>query len=413
MTDPALTPPSAPLPLRVAVCGTRVLPSDGRWYTPHSFGRVVDLLAARVAHVEYRDAEAPASLAADFDYPFAAPNVRITLGTACANTLQAVRHPWRLLRHYWNLVGSGDVVFLRGSAPFIWAAHWMARLRGRGVVHWIVGNPVAILRGEQRGYGSLMQKLGLLFARFEQRMTRWSCRISRAHVLTNGQELAQLFAGPRTTEVVSTSITADDFRTLDDTCAGPTVRLLFVGYIRPEKGLEYLIRALPLVRSERPCQLTIVGSWSQFAGERDRLAGLASELGVAERVTWAGAAAFGRELFERIDDADLLILPSLSEGTPRVLLEARARSVPVISTRVGGIPSSVRDGVDGLLVPPRDPAALAAAISRLIQDVPLRRAVIQAGRERVRQLTLERFVDTLVQRLAAASAATGRAACAS
>jgi len=207
--------------------------------------------------------------------------------------------------------------------------------------------------------------------------------------------------------VVSTSITERDIRVGEDTCTGPTIRLLFVGFIRPEKGLEYLIRALPLIQSDRPVYLAVVGASGRFSDEKTRLEQLARSLGCAERVTWEGYAAFGNELFGQIDRSDILVLPSLSEGTPRVLVEARARSVPVISTNVGGIPSSVSDGVDGLLVPPRDPEALARAITRLIADGALRRELIRAGRARVQNWTVERFVELVWARLTGGLDASG------
>ena len=90
---------------------------------------------------------------------------------------------------------------------------------------------------------------------------------------------------------------------------------------------------------------------------------------------------------------------SLSEGTPRVLVEARARSLPVVATNVGGIPSSVTDGEDGLLVPPRDPAAIARGISRIVGDEDLRTQLIRNGLERVKACTVGRFVDLAVDRL--------------
>ncbi len=391
------------LPISVSIGGITVRRDGHRWYTHHSFGRIVDLLARRVRQVHYFGPEAPpsASAAAAFDYRFSSPNVTVHPWGARQSTLEALRHPLRLIGEFWQLTCTADAIFLRGSAPFGWAAHWMARLRGRGIVHWLVGNPVAILRGEQRGYGSMMQRLGLCFAIFEQTQMKIAIRVSRAQVLANGAEVAHIYRSPRTQTVVSSSITADDFREQPDTCTQSSIRLLFVGFIRPEKGLEYLIRALPLIQSERPVELAIVGSWGQFSTEKDRLDAIAREVDCEEDMSWEGYAAFGDDLFGQIDRSDILVLPSLSEGTPRVLVEARARGVPVVSTNVGGIPSSVTDGNDGLLVPPRDPPALAAAISRLINDGDARRRMIHAGRERVRDWTVERFVDRLIDALAA------------
>jgi len=97
--------------------------------------------------------------------------------------------------------------------------------------------------------------------------------------------------------------------------------------------------------------------------------------------------------------ADFLVLPSLSEGTPHVLVEARANGLPCISTSVGGVPSSVTHGYDAWLVPPKNSQALAQAIERLVRDGDLRRALIRNGLESSRAHTLERFVGVVRRQL--------------
>ncbi len=390
------------LPVHVAIAGITVARRNGVWYTHHSFGRIVELLAARVAGVVYHAPESPGASANSADYALDHPRISVVPWFPRRNTLQALRRPLRLLRDYWGLTGRGDVIFLRSTPAFIWAGHFFARLRGRRAVQWAVGNPVAILRAERRHYGSLLEKLGLGFAVFEQNMMKLAVRTCGSYVLANGVEIARIFGSRRTLEVVSSSISEDDLRPRADTCGGDVVRVLFVGFIRPEKGIEYLIRALPRVRSAKPVELVLAGGAEQFSAEKARLARLADELGVSETLTWVGYVRFGEELFSQIDKADMLVLPSLSEGTPRVLVEARARGVPVVSTNVGGIPSSVTHERDGLLVPARDAEALAAQMSRLINDDDLRRDLIRRGFERASVLTVEHFVDRVVEVLAAA-----------
>jgi glycosyltransferase involved in cell wall biosynthesis len=112
-------------------------------------------------------------------------------------------------------------------------------------------------------------------------------------------------------------------------------------------------------------------------------------------VFWTGYSSYGEPLFERLRAADLLVLPSLSEGTPHVLVEARANGLPCISTTVGGVPSSVTDGYDALLVPPENSRALAKAIERVIHDGDLRRTLIRNGLDSSRAHTLERFVGVV------------------
>jgi glycosyltransferase involved in cell wall biosynthesis len=109
----------------------------------------------------------------------------------------------------------------------------------------------------------------------------------------------------------------------------------------------------------------------------------------------------GEPLWDRMRAADMLVLPTLSEGTPHVLVEARANGLPCISTTVGGVPSMVTDGYDALLVPPKNARALAHAIERVVGDAELRRKLIRNGLVAAREQTLERFVSTVLNELGA------------
>ena len=98
--------------------------------------------------------------------------------------------------------------------------------------------------------------------------------------------------------------------------------------------------------------------------ERVALESLAGELGIGEAVTFAGTRPHRpnpHHLF------DLSVLSSISEGFPNSVVEAMAAARPIVATRVGGTPDAIADGVTGVLVPPRDPAALAAGISRMLE----------------------------------------------
>ena len=83
-----------------------------------------------------------------------------------------------------------------------------------------------------------------------------------------------------------------------------------------------------------------------------------------------------------LEGFDLFVLPSVSEGMPLTILEAMHARLPVVATAVGGVPELVLHGETGLLVPARSPAALAAALQRLLLDGPLRQAMGEAGRQR-------------------------------
>jgi len=158
--------------------------------------------------------------------------------------------------------------------------------------------------------------------------------------------------------------------------------LCHVGRLAAVKGQRELLEAVAALRA-RGSQLhaVFVGgdleSGGAYTAELDRRA---RDLGIADVVHFLGfradAAAIVREL-------DVLVLPSLVEGLPLVVLEAMALGRPVVATAVGGTPEAVDDGRTGLLVPPRDVGALADAVATLIDDPDLRGRLGRAGRARV------------------------------
>jgi glycosyltransferase involved in cell wall biosynthesis len=145
-------------------------------------------------------------------------------------------------------------------------------------------------------------------------------------------------------------------------------RLIFVGRLAAVKGLPVLIEALATVRAAHPdATLTLVGD----GPDRAALAALAETVGVAKAVTFAGYRSQD-EVARLLGEADVFVLPSFAEGVPVVLMEAMASGLPVVATRIAGVPELVEDGEHGLLAPPGDPDSLAAAIAALLSD-PARR----------------------------------------
>lgn len=163
-------------------------------------------------------------------------------------------------------------------------------------------------------------------------------------------------------------------------------RLICVGRLVPEKGHADLLAALArLKRQNLACHADIVGVGPLEADLR----ALAARLGVADAVTFHGYVPYGEPLFERYRRAGALVVPSLSEGFPQVVNEALSLGLPVVATAVGGIPDFLTDGETALLVPPRDVAALADAIARLVREPGLRARVSRRGQALMADNTLE------------------------
>ena len=160
----------------------------------------------------------------------------------------------------------------------------------------------------------------------------------------------------------------------------PTGRFLVgtVGRLEEQKGLQYLLEAIRILRGGgKEAFLLVVGSGREEA----RLQEQASRDGIGDAVFFLGARRDVAELYRAMD---VFALSSLWEGGPITLIEAMASGLPVVATPVGIVPEVVRDGVNGFLVPLRDPAMLAEALWRVREDPAMAEAVGREGRVTVR-----------------------------
>ncbi len=150
-----------------------------------------------------------------------------------------------------------------------------------------------------------------------------------------------------------------------------------IGRLSAEKGFDLLIRAVDrLIRAGLDVELLIAGEGE----EEPRLRALATELGCGERVRLLGFQAKVKELYQAFD---VFALSSIREGLPNVLLEAMALQVPVLATRIAGVPRLIDDGKNGLLIQPGSVDELTRALERLLHDAELRRRLAHAGHETI------------------------------
>ena len=183
--------------------------------------------------------------------------------------------------------------------------------------------------------------------------------------------------------VIHCGIDPDEFDSRPPPARAGELRVLSVARLERRKGVAGLLEAVAAVRrDDLNIRLTIVGD----GPERGELERLRTALGLEPAVELTGALA-PAQVAERYGEVDAFCLPSSAEGVPIVLMEAMAARLPVIATSVAGVPELVADGESGLLVPPGDPAALAAALRRLADEPGLRSRLGEAGRS----VVLERF----------------------
>ncbi len=157
--------------------------------------------------------------------------------------------------------------------------------------------------------------------------------------------------------------------------------ILFFGFVRPYKGLDYLIKALPLVLQDMDIHLLIAGEfWDGVQHYRDQI----QSLHVESHVTLVDRYIRNEDIGTYFAGADLVALPYIDATQSGIVQMAFGFGVPVLTTNVGGLGESVQDGVTGLLVRPQDSQALASAIRRYFQDQlgPGMRANIEADKDR-------------------------------
>jgi glycosyltransferase involved in cell wall biosynthesis len=177
---------------------------------------------------------------------------------------------------------------------------------------------------------------------------------------------------------------------------GDPTRLICVGRLSPEKGHAHLLSALARLSARGvEYHLDIVGTGQMESILRTQ----AERLGLGPRVTFHGYVPYGPPLFDLYRRAGALVLPSLTEGFPQVINEALSLGLPVVATRVGGIPSFLEHEVTALLMPPRDIPALAEAVQRIITDEALRQRLSRNGRALMGNNTLEADRDRVLESL--------------
>lgn len=294
--------------------------------------------------------------------------------------------PWRLL--YWFIRMLRDfrphVVHGQGNVSFIMLSLIYGR-RGVQTIHGVFRNEQKTIPKEQLTFSTRVR----FFLR--EALETFYLRATHTVIATSSQivTLAGHAGGPRKNIVwINNSV---DGGFLADPPAAPGSShgstLLFVGIITPRKGLHFLLAAFRELAGRHPgAKLRVVGSTDV---SREYAQGLMTEYSAlieSQRLHFTGAIDQSA-LVGEYRHADIFVLPSLGETAPVAISQAMAIGLPVIATRVGGIPDMVIEQTTGLVVPPADATALGAAIDRLLGNRDLMSSM---GRD-ARKVAVERY----------------------
>jgi glycosyltransferase involved in cell wall biosynthesis len=294
------------------------------------------------------------------------------------------------LRRFWRTLADVDVAWIFGpNPPQALAFALLAMARRRRLVLGVRQNLPALVRHRHRGRRSVHFAADVLEAAF-----RLLAR--RTAVVVIGPDLARRYRSALALHTTYVSLLHDeDLLAPDDddrVYDGEELRLLSVGRLDPEKNPLLLADVLDhLLRLDGRWRLEVCGEGSL----REDLARRLQQLGIADRAELHGHVAIDDGLWDMYRGSHALVHVSLTEGVPQVLLEAFASRLPVVATAVGGVPEVVEGR--GLLVPPSDPQATAAALQRLVIDARLRTTLVDEAADEVRKHTLQLAGARLVE----------------
>lgn len=365
---------------------------DEGYFFPGYFGRFIDSLAAELERLILfvHDADSYTDLA---DYQLVQKNIEVKIlpkKKSSPNLLLNHRRYTKIIERYEKDL---TAFLVRGPTtlmPFI-----AESLKQTPMVFLMVGDHLA---GLESGERSSWRKY--LIRKFWQYIyKRIDQQLPDVFIIANSEKLYKKYESKALgiARTHTTTLSESDFWFREDTCTGDSIQLFYCGRIAQEKGLEDIIESVDLLRKENiSVNLNIVG-WDE-SGEKysKELLQLIEEKGLKNYIKFIGYLPAGEALFRQYRASDIFVLASKSsfEGFPRVLWEAMANSLPIVSTNVGSIPEYVGHFID--LVPPNQPELLAEAIKKVLLNEEYRKSIIEKGFNLAQDVTLEKQTKQLV-----------------
>ena len=312
------------------------------------------------------------------------------------SVIKAQKYYFPTRRALRGFAASVDALFMR--LPFQLPS--LLRNLGRPKLLHVVGNTREVV-ALSSDYQGAVKWAARGFAWFSEYQTKRLVREPNTRVATNGTEMWHKLGCRDGRVVVSSCLYQGEMEPRESPTLNDPPRILFVGYLRPEKGVLTLLDAFDELHAKRPLQLTLVGGMDRHSNAERIVRERIDNSSYRADISMTGMVDFGPRLFSLYREHDLCIVPSLSEGTPRTVVEAQSFGCPVIASRVGGIPDSVTHERTGLLFEPGNARELARSMSRVLDDEPLRGTLMIEGFRTAKQHSVEKFAVELVTEVAA------------
>lgn len=365
---------------------TIVVKPDGI-FVPGSLGLFVDELATNFDTLYYFAHRATENEEADADYKLTQQNIALVdLGVKTPAWHREIMHE-RILKKPLSKIKDCDVMIVRSPTPL--SIYISRYLKNAVIWYMLVGDYLeAIDHYKTQGVrGYFIYYYLHIHDFFFQRKLKGERLIVNSPKLYDKYKLSH----KHIYQIKTTTLSKRDFYFRVDTCQKEEIQLLYTGAYNPSKGIFELIAATRSILDRNyKVHLHIVG-WENDKDSpvEKQMHQMISSLCMNTNVTIHGKKQVGEELNAMYRSGDVYILPTYHEGFPRTIWEAMANGIPVVTTRVGGIPGFINDRRQAILIEPKDVELLTEAIVEVISNSNLRRSLIKEAYELVSTNTLD------------------------
>lgn len=302
--------------------------------------------------------------------------------------IDSIKYFFHYISAYKSLSKICDVAYSRYPAPFGWLQKYFFKNKVR-IIHF-VGDPLDTINNNPN-ISRIKKRVYNLFFKPEHFLFIQACK--KALVYTNGNHIVERLQkeGIKATPLISSTLNNDDFFFEDKEIRVNQPNFIYVGYLRKAKGIETVLRAFALLQKDKPlARLTIVGN-----GElEEQLKHMVTDEQI-KHVTFLGHIDNRKELNHLLRSHDIFCFASLSEGSPRVILEAMANGLAVVSTPVGSLPTTFKDGEDILFANFNDAENFKTQLINISSNQNMFTSIRRHSFNKVSEYKIENFLKTI------------------
>lgn len=330
------------------------------------------------------------------DYPLTDKRIEICPLPPFRNMIQIIMNTPKVIHIILANINKWQLINLRIPSYYEFYVFLLARLFSKPVFLFTLGDARESYKAMK--FKGLKKLLSIVYVSLLEATDKFM--VKRTIVFTNGKSLYQKYCqiGKATYETIEATLhDAEVKNRIKPKDWSGTINLLYVGRLYEEKGIEYLLEAVSIMRANKiNVKLHIVGSGRLESVLKHQC----KQKNILDVVHFLGYVPHGSQLFEIYRESHIFVLPSLTEGVPRVLVEAMANGLPVIATDVGGVSSAVQNQHTGILIEPANPKMICDAVQKIISDNVFALKLAQNALDFAKEHTLEKQAAKMVQILA-------------